>query len=380
MLNSQQHAMPPGQQPNPGQGAPGSITSPQSKTYKGIPLGYSYSHMTQDMREIYFTLTPDERAEYQRRTRELRIKEDTEFKATVSETDRIVEEIKVDTTDIKVGVQQILEKLDKQPKPVTPEPQPDNKEKEKEKEEDKSWIVRVADKLRKHNAKIDAKIEAIKYIVSSLADRAGQIVKWLPTLWIMLATLVRALEDLWKEVILPKIEEYISPGFRKLMNTLKSVKEKLMNTLKSVKEKIDKVAEDLSTKAPTAYNAEVGNLHATKDVDKYVSNSLAKADEEAKKGGFFNKVKSVGRKILAWNLAYERDKAMLGYTQSWATARAINVATKPEVHKVEPQDTSVVTNTGDVIVEEQNVIVNNNNVNNYNTNNNYTNSPGVTGQ
>lgn len=356
MLNSQQHAMPPGQQPN--QGASGSITSPQSKTYKGLQLGFSYSHMTQDMREIYFAMTPAERAEYQRRTRDLRAKEDTEFKATVSETDRIVEEIKIDTTNIKTGVQQVLEKLDKQKKPVSPGNQPDKKEEDKK----DSWLVRTANKIRKHNAKIDAKLEAVKYIVSSIADRAGQIIKWLPTLWVMLATLVRALEDLWTEIILPKIEKYVSPVFNKLKSGFDTLKGKVDQFLKNVQPILSEIKHYLFPSKGKLDTVE--EIRASHNAHRDRENlRIAYKQLQELKDQHGDIVRFQGKNYTK----QDRDRFIELYSETIIPTlkkRALQSAEAAHVtltglSKFEPKDTSVVDNTGDVIVEQENITIQN---------------------
>lgn len=373
------------------------LSHPQENVLYGLPVGYHYSHMSQDMRNVYVGLSLDERKHYNDVSRSAYSYEEKAFKSVVNEIKTDTSEIKVvetaQSTDIKAikdDVAKALNGINNLNKPLTPavptpndnQPQPtqdntivlDKLDRIDEKIDAQSantaqQVLTMRNELRrqleeeekKRKAKQDTILNTIKETKSKAlayikiaTDFFKFLTSHIPQIWVMLATYIRALEDFWLRFLIPKVKGWFEAKFGPIGNVVQKIGDFLGLTEKSQEEARERVSKSKYMQ----YQGEKITQHN-------------KQAEEANDGTTWGKVKSFYHRYKAIQAESESMKMAqyLGYKRPFNAETIASGDNAQTIADVKTNDVTHVVPSGDVVENKTEVNVYNNNTNNTEVNN-----------
>lgn len=357
--------------------------SQDEKKYGGIDLGLSYSNMTAETRKKYRAMSDEERAEYNRLTREMRTKQSKGFATSIETTEKTMTAMngKVDNVDTKVtevsgkvtaidgnvteihtivvedkpiiaqtdqNVREILNALgrldakvdemdNQRSQEVIVQTARENEEKEREKEEAKGYKAWLGEKL------------------SKLGGILKDIVNYFPLLWVLAASIVRGLEELWKNVLLP----HFGPTINAIQDVAKKIA-RVYDFFFGPQQKL-KTALNQASQQTTKDDAESPLMQSLVE-----ARDSANAEADAVEGsGPLSKLKRWWYRSKAIKADKEAtDLHLLHYQTNANVAVAEGISDAfSGVGSINEQDTSV-RNAGDPVEHVTNTVVYNNDVTN----------------
>lgn len=357
--------------------------SQDSEKFGGLDLGLSYSSMTAETRKKYRAMSDEERAEYNRLTREMRTKQSKGFAMSIETTEKTMTAMnsKVDNVDTKVtevsgkvtamdGNVTEIHTIVVEDKPVIAQTgqnvreilnalgRLDAKVAEMENKRSQEAVVQTA-RENEEKAKAEEDAKGYKAWISEKLSKVGgflkDIINYFPLLWVIAASIVRGVEELWKNVLLP----YFGPAINAIQDATKKIArvyDFFFGPQKKIKTALNKASQQ--TAKDDAESPLMQSLVETRDSE----NAKANAVEG---DGLWSKVKRTWHRYKAIQADKEAtDLHLLHYQANANVAVAKGVSDAfSGVGSINEQDISI-RNAGDPVEHVTNTFVFNNDTTN----------------